>query len=133
MSYCRWSSLNGYCDVYVFEDVHGGWTTHVASRRPPPGAPEDPMEVLTVEAAADPELWTKAWAEFQRRQAARDAWASTNASLPIEHPEAGASFNHPTPGDCADNLERLRAEGFIVPQAAIDVLRSESLEVQQHG
>lgn len=29
MSYCRWSSDNFKCDVYVYADVSGGWTTHV--------------------------------------------------------------------------------------------------------
>lgn len=33
MSYCRWSSMNWMCDVYVYEDVDGGWATHVAGRR----------------------------------------------------------------------------------------------------
>lgn len=27
MAYCRWSTPD--CDVYVYEDVMGGWTTHV--------------------------------------------------------------------------------------------------------
>jgi hypothetical protein len=33
MSYCRWSSNDFQCDVYVYEDVAGGWTTHVACNR----------------------------------------------------------------------------------------------------
>ena len=33
MSYCRWSSMNSMCDVYVYEDDAGGWTTHVAAKR----------------------------------------------------------------------------------------------------
>lgn len=36
MSYCRWStdlSDNKQSDLYVYEDVMGGYTIHVASRR----------------------------------------------------------------------------------------------------
>jgi len=43
-------------------------------------------------------------------------------------PSAGMSFNDATPGDCADRLEALRAEGFDVPQHAIDALREEHAE-----
>jgi hypothetical protein len=37
--------------------------------------------------------------------------------------------NDPTPGACADRLERLRTEGHTVPQYAIDDLRSEQQEI----
>lgn len=33
MSYCRFSSDNFNCDLYIYEDVSGGFTTHVASNR----------------------------------------------------------------------------------------------------
>lgn len=33
MSYCRFSSDGFNCDVYVYEDCAGGWTTHVAANR----------------------------------------------------------------------------------------------------
>ena len=33
MSYCRFSSDDWQCDVYVYADVAGGWTTHVAAVR----------------------------------------------------------------------------------------------------
>jgi hypothetical protein len=69
MSYCRW---NDECDVYVYEDCRGGWTTSVTS---------------------------------------------------------GEDYNDPTPGDCADTLEKLREEGKKVPQYAIDELREEQAGV----
>ena len=37
MSYCRWSSLcedGSTSDIYTYADVRGGYTTHVAERRP---------------------------------------------------------------------------------------------------
>lgn len=33
MSYCRFSSDDYQCDVYVYQDGNGGWTTHVAGSR----------------------------------------------------------------------------------------------------
>ena len=37
------------------------------------------------------------------------------------------AFSDPTPSDCADRLEGLRAKGYRVPQYAIDRLRREAL------
>lgn len=34
MSYCRFSTDDYQCDVYVYEDVGGWWSTHVAGNRP---------------------------------------------------------------------------------------------------
>jgi len=33
MSYCRWSSDNWQCDLYCYDDISGGITTHVAGYR----------------------------------------------------------------------------------------------------
>jgi len=36
MSYCRWSSRvkrDGTSDLYIYEDVSGGWTTHIAGNK----------------------------------------------------------------------------------------------------
>lgn len=122
MSYCRWSCLNGYCDVYVYEDVHGGWTTHVAARRRPAGAVADEFGLIMASGGDAEHPAMKLYME-QHRLAME--WAENNEPIALAHEEAGSSFNHGTPGECADNLERLRREGFIVPQWAIDDLRAE--------
>lgn len=116
MSYCRWSSLNGYCDVYVYEDVNGGWTTHVAGARRPAGAPFHSPHIL---AAAHGQPDHPAIKLYRDMNALWDAWTDANPPQPIDHPEAGKSFNHDTPGECAENLKRLAREGFIVPIEAI--------------
>lgn len=33
MSYCRWSSMDYQCDLYIYDDVDGGLTVHVAAGR----------------------------------------------------------------------------------------------------
>lgn len=128
MSYCRWSSDRGYSDVYVYEDVHGGWTTHVAEMRRPPGAPLLAHEAMCA-AIDEGKSSHEAAITYQEAEKKRDAWDAENPLSKIQHDEAGACFNHATPGECADNLERLRDEGFTVPSYAIDALREEQAEM----
>lgn len=132
MSYCRWSSDNFYCDAYVYESS-AGWETHLANQRRPPGAPDNgatamfkSLQVLRNDLAAD---------AYRLAQAAWDEWAERNPLQPIDHDEAGESFIHESPGECADNLERLRSEGFVIPQYAIDALREKQsqLTTQEAG
>lgn len=145
MSYCRWSSNNWRCDVYVYEDTGGGWTTHVAGRwyvLPPipdivwgrVGMAAHRWSGVRFEGreAVYPSRWRRAvfraWLGFSM------AWGRYlhRGSLrliplrPIGLPHDGESFNDATPGDCADRLEHLRALGYRVPQGAIDALREES-------
>lgn len=120
MSYCRWSSLDFWSDVYVYEDAGGGWTTHVAGCA---HAVEEPMPKPVPCDPHDDEKWD-AW--FERVAKVREV-LDRSELCDIDLPSAGRRFNDPTPGECADRLESLRAEGFIVPQYAVDDLRAEAL------
>lgn len=147
MSYCRFSSMNMMCDVYVYQDCHGGWTTHVASVRrviPPIPSLLDGRFLMRVHHWSGatlnddtkdfdyPSRWrkhvAKAWFRFA-------AWWQTyihGGSLKlipmrkIGLPEDGETFNDGTAEECADRLEALRAIGYRVPQYAIDALREEA-------
>lgn len=141
MSYCRFSSMNWRCDVYVYEDVSGGWTTHVAGRRRSiPPVPDLPIGKLPRFGGT----WDKAsrrvvYPNRLNRLCARlvfgfaDFWHNKvhMASLsliplrPIGLPHDGGHFNDDTPEDCAYRLEALRSLGYVVPQYAIDALRRE--------
>jgi hypothetical protein len=147
VSYCRWSSDFGECDVYVYADVRGGWTTHVAGRRLKHRVPDEIRAI----AADDPvaaHMAETAWRESLpcdeipcttvdpvTRKAKPGIYRTPKDSEYLNlreiSPLAGQSFNDLTPGDCADRLELLRAAGFNVPQHAIDELREEQEE--QHG
>lgn len=119
MSYCRWSSMNDMCDVYVYEDVAGGWTTHVATkRRILPPIPSLPLGRVPTR------LWLL-WDRYVHR-----ATLHLIPLRPIGLPHDGCSFNDSTPGACADRLESLRAMGYRVPLYAIDTLREEDREAQ---
>lgn len=146
MSYCRWSSMNWRCDVYVYEDVGGGWTTHVAGRRRLlPAIPDLLGSKLSMRLRSwvgvywdretrkmiYPYRWRallyRPWTSFLSFWHNRVHMGSLHLSplRPIGLAHDGESFNDPTAGECADRLESLRDLGYIVPQYAIDALRKE--------
>lgn len=118
MSYCRWSNDDFQCDVYCYEDVNGGFTTHVAECRPvldgtlPPPVPFDPIRV---------EDWLA-------RHEKVLAWARDAQSVKIGLPHDGETFNDPDAASTADRLQMLKEAGYNVPQYAIDSLRLEAAE-----
>lgn len=147
MSYCRWSSMNFRCDVYVYEDVSGGWTTHVAGmRRKGWVIPQFPLMALRFGAKWDGEsrksvyptrlhragagLWFRSAAIWGR---IHSWWLNRVPLHPIGLPCDGESFNDPTPEDCAKTLERLRSLGYVVPQYAIDNLREDAAEAGEES
>lgn len=123
MSYCRWSSDDFRCDVYVYADARGGWTTHVAARRhvldePLPAPVDLPREFTPAEFDA-----------WYARERAVHAIVDRAELVAIGLPHDGDTFNDPTPGTCADRLDGLRRVGYVVPQYAIDALREEETEL----
>ena len=117
MSYCRWSSDDYLCDLYVYEDCRGGWTTHVAERRPVFKGPLPPP--LSIGASID---------EWFERDRVVSEMLKVAGHVEIGLPHDGATFNDPTPEAAADRLEALKGMGYNVPQYAIDDLRAESEE-----
>lgn len=117
MSYCRWSSDDFMCDVYVYESDRA-YVTHVAGRRPVFSEPLPPPET----GGAD------SW--FKRHLIVSEMLdRATLVKIGGEHD--GESFTDDTPGECADRLEYLRTCGYNVPQYAIDELREEEEAVSQ--
>ena len=151
MSYCRWSSDFGECDVYVYEDVHGGWTTHVAGRRLKHRVPDEirNMPVFGEDGKFNGDVWIerekaqRKWREslpsdeYQARTIDGDPVTcytpkdSEYVSLIDISEFAGESFNSDTPDECADLLEEIRNSGLNVPQYAIDELREEATVAQR--
>lgn len=116
MSYCRFSSDNFSCDVYVYEHVDDGFVTHVAGNRIVGDVPKVPR--VTKDNHDEVIVAHRAQSDF----------LSTAEHAPIGLPHDGGSFSDDTPGECADRLERLRALGYVVPQYAIDALREEEVD-----
>ena len=131
MSYCRWSSDGMMCDVYVYADVSGGYTCHVAGRMIVniDEAPECPSLLdfprgedgkITDEAINQFMVKNRAWSNWVREKAVRE-----NIGLEYD----GKSFNVETPGDMAETLIMLKEMGYQVPQYAIDSLNEEQEEL----
>lgn len=134
MSYCRWSSDDYTCDVYVYEAADGVWATHVADRRwvNTTELPK-PVELIPGDAAN-----FTAWLERRRLVLDRHGDPVHGHWLDlVEHvgpdgaSDVGASFEHDSPGDCATNLQRLADLGFNAPQEVTTALRDEQVELDE--
>lgn len=113
MSYCRWSSDNWRCDLYCYEDVRGGFTTHVASNRIVGDIPEEP------------ELSSPLPADFMERHQAVMDFLETAEHQPIGLPHDGETFNDPDLPSFLARLESLREMGYSFPDYVLDRVRNE--------
>jgi hypothetical protein len=120
MSYCRWSCDNWQCDLYCYEDVAGGWTTHVAGRKPI-GVPKElpfPFDVPE----ADKERAMKAWLDSHD---AAMKFLETAEYRDIDLPHAGDTFNDPTLQAFKERLLALRALGYSFPDHVLETVDQE--------
>ena len=120
MSYCRFSSDNWKSDVYVYEDVSGGFTTHVAkTRKTWYIIPDAPLSLL---------LWGGILGIVWRAWHRAHMWmVGRSPTVKIGGLYDGADFNDDTALDCVSTLVMLRAAGYNVPQYVIDSLGEEAL------
>lgn len=119
MSYCRWSSMNFWSDVYTYPHVDGTWTTHVAESRYVGTPPDDTL----------PMIGKVSREEFLRLSRERSAWFDAAEHQDIGLPHDGKTFKDPDPATCAETLKMLRGAGYHVPQFAIDALLEEAAEI----
>lgn len=124
MAYCRFSSMPGGCDAYVYADPHGNWVTILRSHKPQPGAPEVPLSLLVDE---NNEPCDEGVTRYRAALAKRKAWDETNPPEPINHPLAGETLKHRSPGACADQLADLKAAGLNIPGRVIRDLRADQI------
>jgi hypothetical protein len=137
MSYCRWSSDDFKCDLYIYEHVGGFWALHVAGRRhvhtPPPTYeyPEEHKKYFD----ESKKYFDESKKSFSLTKEGSEAWLKweeeNNSLVDIDLPHAGETFELSSPGEAADKAEELRALGYHVPQYAIDRLREEQQEFDQ--
>lgn len=136
--------MNWMCDVYVYEDVNGGWTTHIAgARRLFPPIPAISFTLLPkfggrLDQDRMRVVYSSAWRESAAKLVHRFwcfwhkylhlASGRLSPRIKIKLPHAGGMFNDDTPGECAERLLYLRSLGYKVPQYAIDSLMEEENE-----
>lgn len=121
MSYCRFSSENFGCDVYVYEYCYGGWRTHVARSR----------VVGEVPALAPLSAGPEQIEAFIQSYRAQTDFMKAAVREPIGLPHDGEDFIDDGPDECADRLESLQALGYKVPQHVIEALRGEAADLSE--
>lgn len=130
MSYARWSTDDFKCDLYIYEDVSGGWTIHVAGNRTVwlVDLPEE--EPFT---PGDGDSYLRYFARHRKVLDMLDEqYDGINFKRePIDLPHAGESFNLDSPGKTADAVAMLRDLGYSVPYEVIDELRAEQADMDK--
>ena len=121
MSYCRWSSNNWDCDLYCYQDVAGGYTTHVAENRVVGPIPQMPKYAT---------VGFDAW--FMAYKAQMD-WLKTAKHEHIGLPHDGQTFNDPTAAALLERVLALCDIGYHVPDAAIEFIREDIVEVSSEA
>ena len=120
MSYCRWSTDDFRCDLYLYADVRGGFTLHVAANRWDYPIPEK-WAGNNAPPMSDP-----AWADwYTRRDAAMKPVRDATPRVPIDLPHAGETFRLESPGEVIERLRELRAIGYRFPDSVIEELEAE--------
>lgn len=119
MSYCRWSTDDFQCDLYVYEHCGGGFTTHVAGNRVVYDKPLPPA----VPFQGNVDAW------FARHRAVMDA-VEVASRTPVGLPHDGETFNDPTLVDLLARLIHLREAGYKFPDQVLDQVRAEIAETE---
>ena len=117
MSYCRWSSDNWRCDLYCYEDVSGGWTTHVAGRKRVGEIPDDRF--------ADFIAKTISVEEYSALHVAQLEAVGKCELVDIGLPHDGETFNDPTLEDFRERVIYLRGLGYSCPDYVIEAIDQE--------
>lgn len=125
MSYCRWSTDDFACDLYIYESVYDCWTIHVAGGRHVGPLPPVPSLKELCDRAVTGE-------EYAAASKVRRAWMDKHGTVPIDLPHAGETFDLATPGECADKVEELAALGYCVPDYVVPTLREEQAALSAH-
>ena len=121
MSYCRFSTDDFQCDVYVYADISGGYTCHVKTvKTPMPG--ERASDIFSDYLEEREKFEEEAEKRYRKRM---DRYTEELDGLGEKLPESpfGERFNRKTSDEMADCLVELRNVGFTVPDKAIERLR----------
>lgn len=117
MSYCRWSTDGGWCDIYAYQNTFGFFDIWVAGSRKMGPYQCDPLRVFM-----DDEL------TLEEKAASYNANLDDYSALPsidIDLPNAGAHFVCADLDEFEERLAALQFEGFIVPDYVFDMIAEE--------
>ena len=123
MSFCRFSSDDWNSDVYVYADIAGGYTVHVAANRVL--IERDGLPPITAGLSADRHKWAQQW--VARHQATMRQLDEASREQ-IDHPDAGDSHWSLPAEDVYHLLARLASEGFHVPEGVAEAVLAEATQ-----
>lgn len=115
MSFCRWSTDDYLCDLYIYADVNGGYTIHVGSHRPVYKQPlPEPIEpnAETIDA-------------YMERRAVVMRMLDEAEWVPIGLPFDSETFREDTGAAAADRVRDLLAMGYRCPDHVERLLRED--------
>ncbi|MFK3945642.1 hypothetical protein [Pseudomonas fulva] len=115
MSYCRFSSDDYQCDVYVYEGANG-YVVSVAGNR----------LIFTEDLPEKIPFSTERLEEFFQRMKLVDRLVDKATRVPLGLQFDGQDFIEQTASACADRLVLIQAAGYRVPQCVINALREEA-------
>lgn len=119
MAYCRWSTDDFQCDLYVYEDCAGGWTIHIAGRRTVYSEKLPPPIELTQETALE---------YFHRHQKIMQMHGSAKM-VEIDLPYVGETILVDSLQELLATLIQLKEIGYIFPDSVIKEVEGEIAEL----
>jgi hypothetical protein len=119
MSYCRFSCDNFQCDVYCYEDISGGFTTHVAGNRCVGEIPKVPS-LSTVKKGDEQSMQNYIDAHNAQMQ-----FLENCERVEIESEHAGKSYNDDDLSGLLARLTMLKECGFNVPDFVFESIKEE--------
>lgn len=123
MAFCRWSSMNHGCDIYLYADVNGGYTCHVASKK---HVADEPCPELP----GYPALGNLSPQEFAAIIQAQREWVEKSELVPIGKEYDGKSFYSYERDEMVEILRNLKRLGYRMPQGLIDLIADEPDEAK---
>lgn len=117
MSYCRWSTDNFKCQLYVYQHVDGGWAIHVANYKVVGDVPDDGWEDFIKE-GIDTD-------EFLLRHKRQMEFMETAKREPIGLPYDGDDFYPQTKEETIEILTMLKSAGYVFPYEIIEEIETE--------
>ncbi len=132
MSYCRFSSDDWRCDLYVYESCNGGFVTHVASNKtrgyvprllpmPPYSWKSSGSLLRRIQFAVQSRLF---WWSYKLQSWYVEVMPRRSLGLPFD----GESFTDCDAEACATRVRLLIAAGYSVPAVVVPALEAEAAE-----
>lgn len=118
MSWCRWSSMDFACDLYVYDAIEGV-VVHVGGARPVFDRTQLPPPVSLLD---DAEAWLERHNLLMRL-------LETAETVPIDLPHAGDDRTFDTLAEAADWIDELTSLGYVVPEGMTAEMRADAAGV----